>query len=584
MAGTANPQRVTRGLFRVGQKALYVLSEEVVQKWSGTDTPDWVIPAVFHGDLRKVRLFESGNLVYLADRHRIWTLQANTGQVIGRYPGPGEDMDEIRAVNVERDTLMFAIPRGDRNRASHDVVLMKNGQTLVLDRLGRDQGDPLMVADQGNRVVTVDRDTLYELKRESGEDKWKTVRKEKVGRERWRSFLTLEGGAQIDADSGHAEVVLTDGTFERVKTHNWNQRQRNPKEVYEDASLENDILIWKNSRDFWNAVHLKSGNDLTRALKTTTRPVLLEDKAFGLEFNSHWRANKLTPRAVDVSSGKASTTDVIDLSKEQRNWRAVSGERFSFTDTTSLYHLLEIRGDSDQVDENPIVIINPDTQSVRISGFPDTGPIRDIRVWKNQLWLLREHDLIRLPLHEFNRLLYQGQTLVDPMPLPASLRIDGVHAEWGPDDMADAGGGVFAHYGADGLVLAGTIRNEEFIRMLGRQGVDERVTLHLRNGSAASFVMNKGVDLSLTELPEGAAFAYSVHPAGDRMFYELSLPAEQLKNLDFDPLETRDQPERDRRGDFAYDLSVRSPDDILVFGHAERPWPVYFPRFRFAAD
>jgi hypothetical protein len=49
--------------------------------------------------------------------------------------------------------------------------------------------------------------------------------------------------------------------------------------------------------------------------------------------------------------------------------------------------------------------------------------------------------------------------------------------------------------------------------------------------------------------------------------------------VDFDPLATRNTPERERRGDFAFDLSIRTPDATRVFGHAERPWPVWFPRF-----
>jgi len=231
------------------------------------------------------------------------------------------------------------------------------------------------------------------------------------------------------------------------------------------------------------------------------------------------------------------------------------------------------------VDENPLVIFNPDTRSAQLAGFPDTGSIRDIRVWKNQLWLLRDHDLVRLPFGEFIRLMNGEQTVAAPLPLPASLRVDGVHAEWGPNDMVDSGGGVFAHLDQQALVLAGTARNPAFIRALGRRGIDDRATLHLRNGSAASFVMDKGVDFTLTDLPEGSAFAYTVHPAGDRMDYEIRIPSEGLKAAGFDPLATRDKPERDRRGDLAFDLSIRDPDGTLVFAHAKHPWPVEFPRF-----
>ena len=559
------------GHFQAGTEGMYLVTEDSVFRFTNPSAPDWAVPHGHRGDPGDLRVFESGDFLYIAEDHGVQILRHRSGEAVRRYPGLGEPRRRLHAPMLSGDTVYAATRSSDTIEV---LAFRGDNPPKGVSSGAANEGVPIQIVDEGRLVHVVQGGNVRRLRVREDGDRLERVTQHSSNWSNMSERVTRFGDNQMAwLSPGDIRMLDAEGDWIHSRIHRL--RARGGPRI--DWRVWSDPLVsWRSRLDQNHVFNSDTQTDLTRTFNIHTHPIAHGGKGYGYAIN---RGGRVTLREVDLQSDEVKSHPPVRVVDERRDWNRLHDILFSVGHQDKIYTFFNVDNSTGGRGDVPTLILDTRNGEQVRKGFPFTGGLRDAQVWKDTLWLALNQGYLALTMKEVNQLMERPPLLQNTTSLPEDLRLDGFPLEWSGWEFPEAGNGrLTASWDGQRLVLAGRIQNQDFIRRLGRNGMDERVRLHLAHGPQANFQLSNVETLSLRELGDGIEFAYSVPPTGEELFFELGISPGRLREMRLDWDRLRRYPDREVFGDIAFDFSIDSHTGTPVYAFATRPWPVWFPR------
>lgn len=527
-----------------------------------------------------IKLYQQGNYIYVFTGERMFCINKNNGKTENFFPAYSAPLYPLISEIICPDGAFFFT---DKTR-DFDLYRLNPEKT---EKLSNQRTETPIAAFYNSDLLAVWKKNSYdEVKFLSKNPKTNSFKEtscelknpfkpfiRRVIHENAVLYSNLDNFLLVNADKTVNELNVTQGNNKRVTR--FGQKSKLNVVLYDHFCLFRVYL------DLVNIIDLKTKKDLGTIPNFTEIPLYIDNKLIGIAGNDIVCFDPIAKKiiyktpfsAVKKRAGKKTTPTTFKLNNKAA---------FFFANTTNLNKRrsaenLVLLFSADKAEPETIRIPGLDPESV----FLDTGEALLI-------FMPDEKQIIRLSKQEFNDIQKQSPNLFTIKNTPVEYQIDGFADEWDLSTFHKLNKNKLDARIIDEkfLLLALEINDKDIIQQMGKSGFDDRYKILISPGSIAAFsiggLIEKGSTAALyiplkSSKEKNIVAAYSVKPDGTSCFIEVQIPLTSLNSI-----QTMIKiPDRERRGDFAFELLFTNLIGQKYNLFSSREIPAFFPRFFF---